>query len=183
MNKYNGYVYILSNPAMPGIVKIGRSKHGGRNRAKELYSAGKSGIPMPFNLEFEIYCEDCYSLEEDVHDEISHLRINKEREFFNIDVYEAIDIVIRLFGYCRECDYLPFQNCIDATDLGTCSPAFTKALIENDLYPADVKNLLYFIIDKYPDRISGCIDDFKEYTKERLKKIRQRRKEADGEHG
>jgi len=183
MNKYSGYVYVLSNPAMPGIVKIGRSKHGGVNRAKQLYSSGKSGIPMQFKLEFEIYCDDCYALEHHVHEEISHLRINQDREFFKIDADDAIDVVIKVFGYWREFEYLPVDQCIDINDFATSNRSFTRALSDNDFYPPDVKQLLYFIVDKHPERFSDCIAEYKTHLKERKERLNQRKKEMDIEHG
>jgi len=46
-----GYVYILTNPSMPGLVKIGRSKNGGRKRASDLY---QTGVPTPFRKRSEL---------------------------------------------------------------------------------------------------------------------------------
>ncbi len=99
MGEYSGYVYILSNPAMPGIYKIGRSKHGGRVRARDIYKQGGTGVPMPYKMEFELWTEDCIQLEDDVHNELQEKRINKDREFFKIDLTEAIQAVMRVFGY------------------------------------------------------------------------------------
>jgi len=99
MNK-DGYVYILSNRSMPGLVKIGKSSRGGRHRAKEIY---QTGVPTPFNLEFEIYTHDCDSLEMYVHERLESKRVNESREFFEIDISEAIaDVVdanIEDYGY------------------------------------------------------------------------------------
>ena len=41
----NGYVYILSNPAMPGLLKIGYTERDVQERVKEL---SNTGIPSPF---------------------------------------------------------------------------------------------------------------------------------------
>lgn len=92
-SEYGGYVYVLSNPAMPGLVKIGRSKHSGRVRAQEIYKQGGTGVPMPFKMEFEIWSEDCVSDELYIHEELTHIRVNSGREFFNLDVNDAIKFV------------------------------------------------------------------------------------------
>ena len=41
----NGIVYVLTNPAMPGIVKIGRTQSDLGSRLSQLYS---TGVPVPF---------------------------------------------------------------------------------------------------------------------------------------
>jgi hypothetical protein len=43
-----GFVYVLSNPAMPGLVKVGRSTHLPEDRAKRLRS---TGVPLSFAVE------------------------------------------------------------------------------------------------------------------------------------
>jgi len=91
---YAGYVYILSNKAMPGIVKIGRSIHGGRTRAKDLYKKGGTGVPVPFKMEFEVWSEQCCIDEICVHERLSEYRINNNREFFEIDTIKAIEAVL-----------------------------------------------------------------------------------------
>ena len=45
-----GYIYILSNPAMPGVLKIGFTTRSVDQRASEISSS--TGIPEPFNVEF-----------------------------------------------------------------------------------------------------------------------------------
>lgn len=44
-----GYVYIISNQAMPGIFKIGFTLKDPELRAKELDS---TGVPYPFIVEY-----------------------------------------------------------------------------------------------------------------------------------
>lgn len=94
-----GYVYILSNKAMPGLLKIGRSKNGGRIRARELY---QTGVPYPFELEFEIYVNNCVEFEQEVHARFNEYRLNQGREFFEIETEEAIrgvtDEYLNAFG-------------------------------------------------------------------------------------
>ena len=45
-----GIVYVLTNPAMPGLVKIGKtSRSSVKGRLRELYS---TGVPVPFECVF-----------------------------------------------------------------------------------------------------------------------------------
>lgn len=87
MSGNKGYVYILSNPAMEGLLKIGRSKSGAQVRMRQLES---TGVPLPFELVFEVYCHDCVMAERDAHDSLSEFRENYRREFFRVDEYEAV---------------------------------------------------------------------------------------------
>ena len=49
-NQNTGIVYVLTNPAMPGIVKIGKTSRGSIDaRLNELYS---TGVPVPFECAF-----------------------------------------------------------------------------------------------------------------------------------
>lgn len=111
-----GYVYVLSNPSMPDIVKIGRSKHGGRVRAKNIYQ-GITGVPTPFFMEFELWSNDCIALEAAVHDELSNERVSDSREFFRIDISEAIKSVMSIFAYDFSLTIQSDGHCIDEQDL------------------------------------------------------------------
>ena len=93
MNTRNGYVYILSNPSMPGLLKIGRSIHGGRSRAKDIY---QTGVPTPFKLEFEIYAEDCVECEMLVHEELCNERVSESREFFRVEINDAVKTLVNV---------------------------------------------------------------------------------------
>jgi len=86
-----GYVYILSNPSMPNLVKIGRSTYGGRERAKQI---NQTGVPSPFSLEMEILVDDHEEAEERIHESLNYYRESANREFFRIEKDEAIAAVI-----------------------------------------------------------------------------------------
>lgn len=93
-----GYVYVLSNPSMPGVVKIGRSVQGGAQRGRAFY---QTGVPQPFVLEFEIYSPFHVELEAGVHEDLAKLRANPKREFFKCEPAEAIEAIVA--RYLREC--------------------------------------------------------------------------------
>lgn len=45
-------VYVLSNEAMPGLVKIGRTSQEPAQRLRNLYT---TGVPLPFKCEYACY--------------------------------------------------------------------------------------------------------------------------------
>jgi len=44
-----GFIYVLSNEAMPGIVKVGITEKLAEDRAKKLHG---TGVPLAFDVEF-----------------------------------------------------------------------------------------------------------------------------------
>ncbi|MDK2634944.1 GIY-YIG nuclease family protein [Pantoea stewartii subsp. indologenes] len=88
-----GYVYILVNPSMPGLIKIGRTLRDSRMRARELSS---TGVPTPFQVAFEIFAEQHETLEAKVHLELTDFRVNAAREFFRYPLDKAIALLIKL---------------------------------------------------------------------------------------
>ncbi|WJV68537.1 GIY-YIG nuclease family protein [Pectobacteriaceae bacterium CE70] len=88
-----GYVYILVNPSMPGLIKVGRTLRDSRMRARELSS---TGVPTPFQVAFEIFAEQHETLEARVHLELTDFRVNTAREFFRYPLDKAIALLIKL---------------------------------------------------------------------------------------
>lgn len=94
MSHENGFVYVMTNEAMPGIVKIGCSKHDPRERAKQLQS---TGVPCPFIVAFAVLVEDHQQVEKDFFDVYESRRVDSRREFFRMDVERAVEA---LFNEC-----------------------------------------------------------------------------------
>ena len=83
-----GYVYIISNQAMPGIFKIGFTLKDPELRAKELDS---TGVPFPFVVEYEILVDDPHALEQRVH---KSLRAQREgKEWFRCSFTQAVQMI------------------------------------------------------------------------------------------
>ncbi len=89
-----GYIYILSNPSMAGLLKIGRTTRAPRERLAEL--SGATGVPTPFVLAFDAYVEDTCRAEAFVHARLAHEghRVAANREFFSVDLHRAIEVVL-----------------------------------------------------------------------------------------
>lgn len=92
----HGYVYILSNPGMPGLLKIGMTRFDPTRRVQELSSA--TGVPTPFQLVYYREFHDCVAAELEIHSIFATkgLRYNDQREFFSVDTVEAINTLLSL---------------------------------------------------------------------------------------
>lgn len=84
-------VYVLSNPAMPGLIKIGYTTQDDiATRLLQLYS---TGVPVPFSLEFACRVQNPIEVEAALHTAFSPHRINPKREFFRLEAEQAIAIL------------------------------------------------------------------------------------------
>ena len=90
-----GCVYILRNPAMPGLIKIGYTTRTAEARANELYE-GALGVPKPFVVVHTNDCEEPQELEATVHKRLAEYRINNNREFFKYPADDAYQLVKEL---------------------------------------------------------------------------------------
>ncbi len=84
-------VYVLTNPAMPGLVKIGKTQNeDAAARMAQLYT---TGVPFPFNVEFVCRVKNPDSVEKALHQAFAPHRVNPKREFFQIESSQAIAIL------------------------------------------------------------------------------------------
>jgi len=74
-------VYVLTNEAMPGLTKIGRTADDLANRIRNLYG---TGVPLPFELFYACEVKDAKLVETRLHDAFGDHRVSKSREFFRI---------------------------------------------------------------------------------------------------
>ena len=88
-----GCVYILTNEAMPGLIKIGHTTKTARERADELY---QTGVPKPFKVAYEFPCDNHEQLEVEMHRKLKQHRVNKNREFFEYPAEEAYQLLQEL---------------------------------------------------------------------------------------
>jgi hypothetical protein len=86
-----GRVYILSNRAMPGLLKIGYTMNTVEGRVKELSSA--TGVPSEFFIEYQVECRDAASVEALVHESLTNARFDNKREFFSISLLDAVEMI------------------------------------------------------------------------------------------
>lgn len=74
-------VYVLTNEAMPGLVKIGCTQSDLAARVRSLF---QTGVPLPFEVFYACEVSNCKFVEKQLHDAFGDHRVSKSREFFRI---------------------------------------------------------------------------------------------------
>lgn len=73
-------VYVLTNPAMPGYTKIGRTN----NLEQRIRGLDTTSVPLPFECFYAATVKDAVFVERKLHDAFSDHRVRSNREFFEI---------------------------------------------------------------------------------------------------
>ena len=84
-------VYVLTNPAMPGLTKIGKTtQQDMSSRMNQLYT---TGVPVPFECLYACQVKDCGVVESALHMAFGNARVNPKREFFKIEPERVVAIL------------------------------------------------------------------------------------------
>ena len=96
------YIYILINPSLKGLLKIGRTDRSPEERAIEL--SNSSNMPTPFIVAYDEKVPDSKTAEKLIHDELMQqgFRVSDSREFFSIPLKNAIQVVSQVSKKLRE---------------------------------------------------------------------------------
>lgn len=87
-----GIVYVLTNEAMPGLVKIGRTSGDTvERRVAELSRA--TGVPLPFRVAVARKVHDAVKVERALHVAFGRQRVNPSREFFTAEAFRLVELV------------------------------------------------------------------------------------------
>jgi T5orf172 domain-containing protein len=95
--EHQGFIYIASNPAMPGLLKIGSTAGPAEKRVLAL--SRPTGVPEPFKVErwFPVY-QNPKKLEKKIHGALALFRLTKTREFFRLSVEYAAAAIEAILG-------------------------------------------------------------------------------------
>ena len=86
-----GIVYVLTNSAMPGLTKIGKTTQEDiQYRMSQLYT---TSVPVQFDSAFACQVKDCVAVESALHQAFGATRVNPKREFFRIEPERAVAIL------------------------------------------------------------------------------------------
>jgi hypothetical protein len=86
-------IYILTNDAMPGFIKIGKTSVGIEQRIKDL---DNTSTPLPFQCFYAAKVNKADFIERQIHYIFGEQRVRNNREFFQVDpnrVKAAIELV------------------------------------------------------------------------------------------
>ena len=81
-NIAKGWIYCLSNRAMPNLHKIGYTEF----LEKRVAKLQKTGVPYPFHIEFAKNVFQPIEKEQKIHEILKTDRVSKKREFFKTDL-------------------------------------------------------------------------------------------------
>ncbi len=82
-----GYIYCLTNEAIPNLVKIGKTARDPVQRAAEI--SANTGVPTPFAVAWSLKVADMDRAETDLHAALHNSRLQKRREFFRCSPAKA----------------------------------------------------------------------------------------------
>lgn len=136
-----GYVYVLSNPAMPGLVKIGRTTGDPEARANAI---NQTGVPMPFKVECAVLFPDCVDAERCAHEFFDADRVSFNREFFKRSADDVRDFLQELLQLTVESfvdEFLPGNRLVEEPNFIDPSAIAIIGLIIGE-HPFDVPCIL-----------------------------------------
>lgn len=136
-----GFVYVMTNPAMPGVVKIGFSTKDPSVRASDL--SGTS-VPQPFSVYYDVLVADPFSIEQLLHSRLREVGSGAGKEFFSLHADAAVAAIrtqladlnlvplheSRTTYHCKQCKGWSFQSECDCN--GSVNERFERAMLHLD---------------------------------------------------
>ncbi len=86
-------IYVLTNEAMPGYIKIGFTTGSLDERLRQL---DRTGVPLPFEVYYACEVEQAHNDEQWLHAIFSDRRVRDNREFFKMDPEKAVIALRRI---------------------------------------------------------------------------------------
>ena len=85
-----GWVYVIDNPAMPGLLKVGFSMKDPAIRATDL---AHTGSPYPYRVVYDALVIDPKSVEQRTHADLAAKR--EGREWFRCSIQDAVHSILK----------------------------------------------------------------------------------------
>jgi len=172
-----GWVYVISNKSMPGIIKIGHTLKDPDIRAQEL---DHTGVPHHYIVDYEILIENPQKIEQNTHKLLA--KYNEKKEWFRCSIDVAISAIKESAGAATlleniKCD---LSKLLSEVNFGGTSKnkeglivkaLQNKGLEQNDIELEHISNILK---DRYPHVSEENIAElvYKSYSKDDLAAIK-----------
>ncbi len=101
-----GWLYVISSPSLPGLVKLGCTRR--LNPTLRVRELSSSSLPEPYHAHCFVFSDDCFELENNIHKYFDKERVSPDREFFRIEPKEAIDVLKEIFNVDV---HFVYENC------------------------------------------------------------------------
>jgi Protein of unknown function (DUF1566)/T5orf172 domain len=88
-----GWVYVITNKAMPGLIKVGYTLKDPILRGVEL---DNTGAPHPYVVQYEVFVYEPREIEQRAHSELSDFR--EAKEWFKCSIGEAVTAIRKVIG-------------------------------------------------------------------------------------
>jgi len=150
-----GFVYIATNESFKNLQKIGFTSRNPSERISELDS---TGVPTPFKISYLVCLNNPYKFEQIIHEKLNQYRKRDNREFFEINLIDAINTLKDLISeHNIEIKFEEFDQDI----------SLNKNITKNNRHE-DIDNY-YYSEDKDELRINGIDDEW--LRRDNLKKL------------
>ncbi len=143
MTSTEGIIYILTNEAMPNIIKIGKTGRDDLNlRLKEL---DNTSMPLPFQCYFATKVKDMNSVEKALHFAFGDKRIRSNREFFKDLSPDRVMAVLELLSIG---EVTPKADIVESeSDFEAMESFIKKSKFRFNLVDIKVGDKIYFLRD------------------------------------
>ena len=93
-----GYIYILINASVEGLIRVGKTAGDPKDDAKEL--SVTTGLPAPFIVAFDAWFDDVAEAEQQICAALDQrgYRVANNREFFSAPLNEVVKLVLQAGG-------------------------------------------------------------------------------------
>lgn len=122
MTDVRGWVYVMSNEAMPGLVKVGFSTKDPNIRAGEL---GGTGVPYPHVVEYDALVNAPREVEQRIHQALEACRVDVStdtpvgKEWFRCSIHVAVVTLRRLTEGTRITEFVRDTSITEREDSAT----------------------------------------------------------------
>lgn len=144
-----GFVYLLTNESLEGMVKPGITTKSPLDRAKQLR---RTGVPTPFNLEWAFWFANPEKIEKDFHNYFADYRVSIDREFFEMEVSDAIEYLnSKIFDESENVESIDIMN--------TAQHEIGKALKKAASRGACITDMHFYVARIANNLLNGDIDE------------------------